>query len=208
MKDPVRILLVDDHYVVRAGLAAILNLQPEFAVVAEAEDGSSALERFREHQPDVTLMDLRMPGMSGIEATAAIRQEFPSAKIIMLTTYDGDEDIYRALEAGACGYLLKKTTRQELVKAIRTVYVAERYIPAEIAQRLAERSPNSNLTAREIEVLQLVVKGLSNREIGGTLGCTERTAKFHVQNILAKLEVSDRTEAATAAIQRGILHFD
>lgn len=206
--NPIRILLVDDHFVVRMGLAAILNLQPDLQVVADAEDGAHALELFRQHQPDVALVDVRMPGMSGLETTKAIRHEFPDARLIMLSTYDGDEDIYRALQAGVRGYLLKSISGEELVKAIKTVHAGEQYLPARVAQRLAERNPESNLTEREMEVLQLMSKGLSKREIGEVIGISENTVKNHVKSILHKLEVNDRTEAITAAIERGILHIE
>jgi two-component system NarL family response regulator len=204
----IRILLADDHHVVRIGLTAILNLEPGLTVVAEAEDGPQAIAMFRQHRPDVTLMDVRMPGMGGVETTAAIRKEFPEAKILMLTTYDGDEDIHRAFQAGASGYLLKNVSAAELVQAIKTVRSGERYLPAAVAQRLAERNAGADLTVRELDVLKLMVKGLSNREIGRLLGFSENTAKFHIKSILLKLDASDRTEAATAALQRGYLHLD
>jgi len=207
-KNTIRILLVDDHYMVRVGLMAILSLEPEFHVVGEAEDGPHALELFRKHCPDITLMDLRMPGMGGVETTVAIRKEFPDARIIMLTTYDGDEDIYRGLQAGAQGYVLKRVRGDELAAAIKAVHAGGRYLSAEAARRLSERAPGSDLTARELEVLQYMAKGLDNKEIGGLIGCTRFTAKFHVQNILQKLQVADRTEAVAAAMQRGILHVN
>ncbi len=207
-KNTIRILLVDDHYMVRVGLMAILSLEPEFHVVGEAEDGPHALELFRKHCPDITLMDLRMPGMSGVETTVAIRKEFPDARIIMLTTYDGDEDIYRSLQAGAQGYVLKRVRGDELAAAIKAVHAGGRYLSAEAACRLSERTPSSDLTARELEVLQYMAKGLNNKEIGGLIGCTQFTAKFHVKNILQKLQAADRTEAVAAAMQRGILHVN
>ena len=207
-KNTIRILLVDDHYMVRVGLMAILSLEPEFHVVGEAEDGPHALELFRKHCPDITLMDLRMPGMGGVETTVAIRKEFPDARIIMLTTYDGDEDIYRGLQAGAQGYVLKRVRGDELAAAIKAVHAGGRYLSAEAARRLSERAPGSDLTARELEVLQYMAKGLDNKEIGGLIGCTRFTAKSHVQNILQKLQVADRTEAVAAAMQRGILHVN
>ena len=207
-KKSIRILLVDDHYMVRVGLMAILSLETEFNVVGEAEDGPHALELFRKHIPDITLMDLRMPGMSGVETTVAIRKEFPDARIIMLTTYDGDEDIYRGLQVGAQGYVLKRVLGGELVAAIKAVHAGGRYLSAEATRRLSERAPGSDLTARELEVLQYMAKGLNNKEIGGLIGCSRFTAKFHVQNILQKLQVADRTEAVAAAMQRGILHVN
>jgi two-component system NarL family response regulator len=207
-KNIIRILLIDDHYMVRIGLKAILSLEAEFCIAGEAEDGPGGLELFRKCVPDVTLMDLRMPGMSGVEATTAILAEFPNAKIIMLTTYDGDEDVYRGLKSGAKGYVLKRVRADELVQAIKTVHAGGRYLSAEAERRLAEHAPGSELTEREREVLQYVAKGLNNKEIGDLLGCTRFTVKFHVQNIIQKLAVSDRTEAVAAAMQRGILRAD
>jgi DNA-binding NarL/FixJ family response regulator len=207
-KNIIRILLIDDHYMVRIGLKAILSLEAEFCIAGEAEDGPGGLELFRKCVPDVTLMDLRMPGMSGVEATTAILTEFPNAKIIMLTTYDGDEDVYRGLKSGAKGYVLKRVRADELVQAIKTVHAGGRYLSAEAERRLAEHAPGSELTEREREVLQYVAKGLNNKEIGDLLGCTRFTVKFHVQNIIQKLAVSDRTEAVAAAMQRGILRAD
>lgn len=204
-KNVIRILLIDDHYMVRIGLKAILSLEPDFCVAGEAEDGPTGLELFRQCSPDITLMDLRMPGMGGVEATAAILKETPDAKIIMLTTYDGDEDVYRGLKSGAKGYVLKRVHGDELVRAIKTVYAGGRYLSAEAERSLAEHSPGSELTQREREVLQYVAKGLNNKEIGDLVGCTRFTIKFHVQNILQKLGAADRTEAVATAMQRGIL---
>jgi two-component system, NarL family, response regulator len=207
-KNVIRILLIDDHYMVRIGLKAILSLEPDFCIAGEAEDGPAGLELFRQCAPDITLMDLRMPDMGGVEATAAILKETPDAKIIMLTTYDGDEDVYRGLKSGAKGYVLKRVHGDELVRAIKTVYAGGRYLSAEAERRLAEHSPGSELTQREREVLQYVAKGLNNKEIGDLVGCTRFTIKFHVQNILQKLGVADRTEAVATAMQRGILRAD
>ena len=205
---PITILLVDDHSIIRIGLRGVLDPEPDLAVVAQAEDGAQALELFREHRPDVTLMDLRMPGLDGIETTRRIHASFPQARILMLTTYDGDHDIHRALEAGACGYVLKNVTGDELVRAIRTVHAGQRYLPEAVAARLAEGLARPELTPREVEVLQFVVKGLSNKEIGDRLQISEHTAKTHLKSILSKLGVRDRTEAATSALQRGIVRFD
>ena len=190
------------------GLAGVLNMQPDMKVVCEAEDGPEAIRRFREHRPDVALVDLRMPGMSGIEAIAAIRAEFPDANLIAVSTFEGDELVYRALQAGARGYLPKKVPREELLSAIRAVHRGQRYIPVEIASRLADRMQQVDLSPRELDVLQRIAKGLSNREIGAELGLHESTVKTHVINILGKLGVSDRTLAVTTAIQRGLLQLD
>ena len=205
MNKTIRILIVDDHFVVRIGLLTSLKMDPELNVVAEASTAAQAIELYRQHLPDVVLMDLRLPDSSGVEATAKLCKEFAGAKIIIISSYDGDEDIYRAFRAGARAYLLKDVLGDELFRVIRLVHAGEQYMPAQIARILAERSPGSDLTQRELEVLQLLIKGLSNKRIGEILGFTENTAKFHIKNILTKLEVSDRTEAATAAFQRGIL---
>jgi len=205
MKKEIRILIVDDHFVVRIGLLTSLKMDPEFRVVAEASTAAQAIELYRQHLPDIVLMDLRLPDLSGVEATARLRKEFAAARIIIISSYDGDEDIYRAFQAGARAYLLKDVLGEELFRVIKSVHAGEQYIPVHIARSLAGHSPGSELTQRELEVLQLLSKGLSNKEIGGTLGFTENTAKFHIKNIISKLQVSDRTEAATAAFQRGIL---
>jgi DNA-binding NarL/FixJ family response regulator len=176
-------------------------------VVAEATNGQEAVEQFRSHQPDVTLMDLRMPVVGGVEAIGRIRREFPGARIIVLTTFDGDEDIYRSLQAGAQGYLLKDMFFDELEEAVRKVHAGSRRIPTAVAEKLAERMSGSDLTARELEVLEQIVRGKSNKEIGGHLNISEATVKSHINNILSKLGVSDRTQAATTALQRGIVHL-
>ncbi len=207
MKKKVRILIVDDHFIVRIGLMTTIKMSPDLMVVAEASTGAQAIELYRRNLPDIVLMDVRLPDFSGIEATAALRQEFPDARIIIISTFDTDEDVYRAFQAGACGYLLKNVLGEELARAIQAVHVGQRHIPPEIARRLSEHTPGSDLTPRETEVLQFLVKGLSNKEIADLLGFTENTAKFHVKSILGKLQASDRTEAATAALQRGILHL-
>jgi DNA-binding NarL/FixJ family response regulator len=205
---PIKIMITDDHFVVRMGLAAVINTQSDMQVVAEASNGLQALELFRLHLPDVTLMDLRMPQMEGVEAITAIRKEFPNSRFIVLTTYDGDEDIYRALQAGARGYLLKDMLSDSLLDAIRTVHAGGRRIPPEVANRLADRMFRSELSAREMEVLKLIVKGKSNKEIAADLGVAEGTVKIHINNILSKLGVSARTQAATYALQHGIIHLD
>ena len=207
-QNTIRILIVDDHPVVREGLAAMVNRQSDMLVAAEAGDGRKAVDLFREHSPDVTLMDLRLPVMSGVDAITAIRKESPSARIIVLTTYDGDEDIYRALQAGAQGYLLKDMFREELVEAIRAVHSGLRRIPTSVAAKLADRMGGSQLTARELEVLKLMARGKSNREVASELAITEGTVKGHVNNILSKLGVGDRTQAVTSALQRGIVHLE
>ncbi len=207
-ENPIRIMIVDDHFVVRMGLATILNAHPDLTVVAEAANGQQAINLFRQHRPDITLMDLRLPGMGGVEITKAIRSEFPNSRIIVVTTYDGDEDIYRALQAGARAYLLKDVPGDQLVDAIRAVHSGQTRIPPEVASRLAERLPRSELSPREMDVLRLIVDGKSNKEIASALFISESTVKVHVNNILGKMGVSDRTQAAMTAIQRGIVHLD
>jgi DNA-binding NarL/FixJ family response regulator len=203
----IRIIVADDHAIVRQGFVALINTAPDMEVIDSANDGKAAVELFRRHKPDVVLMDLRMPVMTGVEAIVAIRKEFSDARVIVLTTYDGDEDIYRALQAGARGYLLKDVFFEELQSAIRTVHRGLRHIPKAVAERLADRMSSSELTSRELEVLRLIVKGQSNREIGNTLAISEATVKSHINNILSKLGVTDRTQAATTALQRGIVHL-
>jgi DNA-binding NarL/FixJ family response regulator len=205
---PIRVLVADDHPVVRNGLAGVIAQQPGLELVAEAENGRKALERYREHLPDVVLMDLRMPDMDGVSAIAAIRAEFPNARILALTTYEGDVDIHRALEAGARGYLIKDMLLTDVLSGIRAVHRGERVIPPAVAARLAEFTPRTDLTEREVEVLQLVARGLSNRDVAGVIGRTDETVKVHLKNIFAKLGVADRTEAVTLALSRGILHLD
>ncbi len=204
---PIRVLCVDDHSLVRKGLASILANEADMKLVGEAENGEEALAMFREHQPDVTLMDLRMPKLDGIEATRKIRNEFPDARIIALTSYDGDQEIYRALEAGVRGYLLKEMVHEEVLNAIRSVHTGKRLMPPEVASRLTEYFPHSALTPREIEVLALVAKGLANKQIAAQLGTAAGTIKMHVQNILEKLGASDRTHAVTIGVQRGIIRL-
>jgi two-component system NarL family response regulator len=207
MNDKIRILVAEDHLVARVGVSTIVNMQPDMTVVAEASNGHQALELFRQHRPDVTLLDLRMPGMGGVEAAAAIRAEFPTAKMIALTTYGGDEDIRRALTAGVLAYLTKDVLHDELLKAIRAVNEGHTYLPAAVAAALAAQLPRPDLSAREVQVLELIVRGLANKQIAYTLNIAEHTVKNHVKNILSKLGVQDRTQAATAAIQRGIIHL-
>jgi DNA-binding NarL/FixJ family response regulator len=205
--DSIRILLVDDHHVVRQGLMALLKTVPEINVVAEGSDGEQAVALYREHQPDVAILDLRMPKKNGVDAITEIKREFPAARVIVLTTFDGDEDIYRALQAGAKGYLLKDMFGEELIEAIRAVHAGKQRIPPAVAQRLAERMIGPSLTARELDVLKCIVAGKSNRDIGRDLSISEATVKTHINNILGKLGVEDRTQAATTALQRGIVHL-
>jgi DNA-binding NarL/FixJ family response regulator len=205
--DSIRVLVADDHHVVRQGLIALLKTVPEISVIGEASDGEEAVSLYRQHQPDIAIMDLRMPQKGGVEAIAEIRKDFPSARIIVLTTFDGDEDIYRALQAGAKGYLLKDMFGEELIDAIRTVHAGKQHIPPVVAQRLAERMVGPSLTARELDVLKCIVGGRSNRDIGHELSISEATVKTHINNILGKLGVEDRTQAATTALQRGIVHL-
>jgi DNA-binding NarL/FixJ family response regulator len=207
-EEQIRVLCVDDHPLVRKGIASILANETNIHLIAEAANGREAVDLFRKHRPDVTLMDLRMPVVDGVGATKAIRDEFPEARIIALTSYDGDQDIYRALEAGVRGYLLKEMVHTEVLRAIRTVHSGKRLIPPEVSDRLSEYFPQIALTAREVEVLALVARGLGNKEIGDQLGTAAGTVKIHVQNILSKLGAADRTHAVTLAIQRGILHLD
>jgi two-component system NarL family response regulator len=207
MADKLKIMLVDDHYLVRVGLASIIALEPDMMVCAEASSGEQAQALFRTHRPDVTLMDLRLPGMNGAETIQAIRREFPDARMVMVSTYVCDEEIYGALQAGAMAYLVKSVQREELMRAIRKAAAGQRHIPAEVAARLADRVARSELSVREIEVLRLLVGGRRNREIAGALDITEGTVKLHVSSILGKLGVSDRTEAVTVALQRGIVQL-
>jgi len=204
----IRILIVEDHFVVRVGLAAIINSQPDMITVAEASNGRQAVELFEQRQPDVTLMDLRIPGLNGIEAIAAIIEKSPRARIIVLTTYGGDEDIFRALQAGARAYLLKDVKGHELLNAIRAVHAGQRPLPPEIASRLAERVHRSELSPRELEILKLIAKGRSNKEIANSLAISEGTVRVHASNIFSKLGCSDRAQAVAEAFQRGIIYID
>jgi two-component system NarL family response regulator len=207
MSETIRILVAEDHLVARVGVSTIVNMQPDMTVVAEASNGQQAVELFRTHLPDVTLLDLRMPVMSGLHAAAAIRAEHANARMIALTTYGGDEDIRRALAAGVQAYLTKDVLHDELLKAIRAVHAGQTYLPAAVAAALAAQMPRPDLSAREVQVLELIVRGLANKQIAYALSIAEHTVKNHVKNILSKLGVQDRTQAATAAIQRGIIHL-
>lgn len=201
----IRILAVDDHPLMRAGVAALLGNEPDIAIVAEAADGRAAIEQFRTHRPDITLMDLQMPGMRGIETIGAIRAEFPDARIIVLTTYSGDVQALRAIKAGASGYLLKSMVRKELLETIRAVHAGQRRIPAEIASEIVGHVTSDALTEREIQVLGGIAAGNANKVIAGQLGISEETVKGYVKNILAKLAANDRTHAAMIALKRGII---
>lgn len=204
---PIRILSVDDHDIVRKGIAAILSTDPDLQLVAEAATGAHAIQLHREYRPDITLMDLRLPDLSGIEVTREIRNETPEAKIIALTSYDGDQDIYRSLEAGVRGYLLKEMVHTEVIRAIRIVHSGKRFIPQEVTQQLSGFFPEVALTPREVEVLSLVARGYGNKEVGDVLGTAAGTVKAHVQSILSKLDAKDRTHAVTIGLRRGIIHL-
>jgi two-component system, NarL family, response regulator len=206
--ETIRIIVADDHPVVRTGLITLISAQPDMKVVAEAANGKEAIELYRQHQPDVLLMDIRMPIMSGVDATIAIRAEFPQSRIIVLTTYEADEDIVRTLRAGAQGYLLKDTVGDEMLEAIRAVHAGQRRVAPAVGARLAERVTGAELTVRELEVLKLMSRGGTNKELASALSISEGTVKGHVNNILSKLGVTDRTMAVTTALQRGIIHLD
>ena len=206
-ENPIRIVIAEDHLIARVGVKTILNTQPDMTVIGEAANGMQALELYRKLQPDVTLMDVRMPVLSGVDAIIAIRAEFPDASIIALSTYGGDEDIRRALQAGARAYLTKDVLHDELIRAIHAVHDGEQYLPPSVSAALASSTLPAGLSAREMEVLALIVKGRGNKQIAYQLGIAEHTVKNHVKNILSKLSVDDRTQAATAAIQRGIIHL-
>ena len=205
IKSPIRILTVDDHPLLREGIGAVLAGEPDMVVVAQAANGAEALEQFRAHRPDVTLMDLQMPLMGGTDAILAIRQEFPAARIVVLTTYKGDAQVDRALKAGASGYLLKSMLRKELVETIRAVHAGQRRIPPEIAVEMAEHFADDVLTVREIEVLREVAAGNPNKVVADHLSISEETVKVHMKSILSKLGANDRTHAVTIAVRRGII---
>jgi DNA-binding NarL/FixJ family response regulator len=206
-EDRIRVLSVDDHPLLREGIAAMINGQPDMILVADAASGRDALELFREHRPDVTLMDLRLPDMSGIETLIAIRAEFPDARIILLTTFEGDAEIQRALQAGAMGYMLKSMPPRELLAGIREVHAGKKFIPPQIVSTLAQHLGEQALTAREIEVLRALADGGGNREIAKSLFISEETVKVHVKHIMDKLGAADRTEAVTIAVRRGIIEL-
>jgi DNA-binding NarL/FixJ family response regulator len=209
MKDggKIRVLCVDDHPIVRDGIAAIINLQPDMVLAGAAATGGEALERFLELRPDVTLVDLQLPDMSGFDVIKKIRDKFPNARIIVLSSHEGDVDIQRALESGAQGYVAKGIVRGELLETIRSVHAGKRRLPAALAQKLAEHVADEAISPRELEVLSLMAAGKRNKEIAGELSIAEDTVKMHVRNILSKLQVNDRTEAVTIALRRGIIHL-
>jgi DNA-binding NarL/FixJ family response regulator len=204
---PIRILTVDDHALLRHGIAALINGESDMKLVAEASDGREAIERFRLHRPDVTLMDLQMPALNGIEAIIGIRSEFPNARIIVLTTYTGDVQVLRALKAGARGYMLKAHVGRELLDTIRAVHAGQKRIPPEVAAELAEHATDEDLTSRELDVLRLIAAGNANKEVAGQLSITEETVKSHVTSILAKLGANDRTHAVTIGLKRGVIEL-
>jgi len=209
MREPrkIRVLVADDHFVVRMGLLGVVNTEPDMEVVGEAADGAQVVELFWKLNPDLVLMDLRMPVKDGIAATREIKTSHPNARILMLTTYDGDTDIHRAIQAGAQGYVLKNSTGDKLIPALRAVAAGEKWIPKEVATRLASRKMFEELTPRELEVLQQMARGLANKEIADVLGISEHTVKDHLKSIMGKLRVADRTEAVTVALQRGIIQL-
>lgn len=207
MSNVIRVLIADDHPIVSQGLTVLLECKPDITVVGQASNGREAIALFRQHQPDVTLMDLRMPEMSGVEAITALCAEFSDPRIIVLTTFDGDEDIYRGLRAGAKGYLLKDTKPDELLAAIHTVHNGKQHIPSEVAAKLVERMSNPELSERELEVLHYMAGGMSNHEISHAMNITESTVKFHINRILSKLGVSDRTQAVIVALKRGLANL-
>jgi DNA-binding NarL/FixJ family response regulator len=204
---PIRVLAVDDHALLREGIAALVNAESDMKLVAEATNGQEGIEKFRVHRPDVTLMDLQMPALNGIEAITRIRSEFPSARIIVLTTYTGDVQVLRALRAGAQGYILKGHVRRELLDTIRAVHAGQKRIPPEVAAELAEHALEDELSSRELDVLRLIATGNANKEIACQLAIAEDTVKSHVTNILAKLGANDRTHAVTIGLKRGIIEL-
>lgn len=205
--EKIKVMVVDDHPLMRVGVASIINARSEMVVVAQTGTGEEALVLFAQHQPDITLMDLRLPGISGVDAILAIRARFPEARFVVLTTYEGDEDIHRALEAGAKGYIIKGMPYQTLIEALLRVHAGGRFLPVPVARALQARRPDSDLSSREREVLRHLVAGMTNKEIANLLGISEATVKCHVSTILMRLNVSDRTQAVVTALQRGLVHL-
>jgi DNA-binding NarL/FixJ family response regulator len=205
--EKIKVMVVDDHPLMRVGVASIVNARPDMTVVAQTGTGEEAVTLFTKHKPDVTLMDLRLPGMSGVDAILSIRSSHQRARFVVLTTYEGDADIHRALEAGAQGYVIKGMPYQTLVDALQKVHAGGRFLPPPVARALASRMPDSDLSAREQEVLRLLVRGNSNKDIASVLGITEATVKCHVSAIFLRLNVSDRTQAVVTALQRGLVHL-
>jgi two-component system, NarL family, response regulator len=205
---PIRILVVDDHFMVRMGLSSSLNVEPDIEVVAEARNGEAALDAYRKHHPTLVIMDLRLPGMSGIDCTAAMIREFPDACILILSTHSSEEEIHRSMQAGARGYVVKSIVREELLRAVREVHRGGKYLDPIVASHLAERQSHRSLSSREVDVLRLVAKGFGNKEIASKLSIVEVTVKLHVSHVLEKLDVKDRTQAATVALRRGIISLD
>jgi len=203
----IRVLIVDDHPIMRIGIAAIVEASPDMTTVAQAGSGEEAIELFEKHLPDITLMDLRLPGISGVEAIRAVMARHPNAKFVVLTTYEGDEDIHQALQAGARSYIIKGMPHDALLSALRRVHAGKRFLPPPVSRTLSTRIPNCDLSAREREVLELIVRGRSNKEIAADLGITESTVKCHVSVILMRLNVDDRTQAVVTALQRGLVHL-
>ena len=207
-KKKIRIMLVEDHILIRMGLVTASQLEPDIELVADVEVGEDAVECYRTHRPDVVIMDFRLPGMDGIQTITALRQEYGPVVVLVMSTYAADDDVYRAIQAGASGYILKDMPLKSLVEAIRAVHAGQSYFPPGISDRLAERLRQAVPTDRELLVLQKIAKGMSNKEIGNELGITEGTVKAHVTNILSKLHAADRTQAVTTAIKRGMIHID
>jgi two-component system, NarL family, response regulator len=205
--EKIKILVVDDHPLMRVGIAAIINARPDMIAIAQAGSGEEAVDRFEQHKPDITLMDLRLPGMSGVSAIQAIRDRYKQARFVVLTTYEGDEDIHQALAAGAQGYMVKGMPHETLIDALRRVHAGGRFLPRPVKQALASRTPNSDMSSRERQVLALLAGGRSNKEIATELGITEATVKCHVSVILIRLNAGDRTQAVVVALQRGLIHL-